>query len=313
MAKPILTIAGASGVVGRHIIELAGRENWQIRIISRTPHSASASVSCFLWDPQSNDKALRENTIQALEGSSVLINLAGETLARGRLNKEHRERVRTSRLESTKALISAFRACKKPPGIWAQASAVGYYGDTGESEVTEADPPGDLFLSKVGTGWENTILEFAKKQPSLRLIIARFGLVLAKDAPAWKKLLKPISLGLGGKIGNGNQWISWIDADDIAGAFFYLFKKEKEKGIYNFTTPDPVRQKDMGKAAAKILNRPFFAKVPAFLARILLGKTADELLLASCKAMPGRLLNAQYSFKHPDLQQELLHLMTKPR
>ncbi|MDH4201009.1 MAG: TIGR01777 family oxidoreductase [Spirochaetia bacterium] len=309
MRKKILTIAGASGVVGRHIISYADGKNFQIRILSRAAHQNTENVEYYEWDPNNTDKELLKNTVQALDGSDYLINLAGTPLAEGRLNKKQQNKILMSRLNSTQALINAYEHCKNPPPFWGQASAVGYYGNSGEKIVTENDPPGDLFLSDVAVQWENRINGFANSHPKLKLVVARFGLVLANDAPAWQKMLKPVQMGVGGALGPGSQWFSWIDADDLAAAFFYLYETG-QPGIYNFTSPDPERQIYIIKLAAKFLHRPSFIRAPEFVLRILLGKIADELLLLSCRALPDKLIQSGYRFMYPDIASEMRHLLS---
>jgi len=308
-----LTIAGASGVIGRHIIARAQKEDWNIRVLTRNRTSQELSennknILTFVWNPEQDLNANIE-TVHALEGSDFLINLAGTGIADGRLGKKMQTNVLSSRLKATNLLIDAYQKCKSPPAVWGQTSATGFYGDTNEENVTEINPPGNLFLSKVCVEWENTVRQITEINPDIRLIIGRFGIVLAKDAPAWQKMIQPIQAGFGGAIGSGNQWISWIDADDLAGAFFYLYSQKSAKGVYNFTSPDPVRQKDFAVKIAKFLNKPVMFKIPGFIIRLMLGKTADELILASCKAIPEKLIQSGYAFEYSRFDQEIEHLL----
>jgi hypothetical protein len=305
----IIIISGASGVVGRHLIKKAMYNGYKIRTLSRGATARVDNIETYLWDPDNENPHNLSNTIRALENSKILVNLAGVSLSEGRLNQKLQDRIMESRVKSTQLLIDAYKQCKNPPLIWAQASAAGYYGETGDKEISEKNIPGDLFLSKVCTKWEKLLLDLGSECPDLKIIISRFGLVLAKDAPAWRKMLKPISMGLGGAIGSGKQWYSWIDADEIAEAFFYLFKTNVKEKIFNFTSPDPQRQLEFTRKIARFLKKPAFLKVPAFVIKILFGKGIDELLLTSCKAIPENLLASGYIFINDTIDKEINKLL----
>lgn len=304
--RPTMVIAGATGVVGRHLVT-AARDRYRIRVLSRArgnpvPGGVDETVA---WDPREaargHERSLEAIT-QALESAAVVVNLAGASLAEGRLDEPHRRRVLESRLDATHALVAACRRTAVPPAVWLQASAVGYYGDTGEAEVTErtpADP--DFVLGKICLQWE-TAAARAAKDGKIRQIVARIGLVLAPDAPAWRKMLLPIKLGLGGPLGSGRQWWPWIDADDLAGAMLHLIDRPDARGAYNLVGPKPVRQLDLVKRIARVLGRPAILPAPAFALRLALGGVADALLLASCKALPERLLATGYRFRVSDLE-----------
>lgn len=322
MKKKILAIAGASGVVGRHIIAYALRNNWHIRIITRQyPENylqkigrfkkiPPPNITYYIWNFQ-NDPENDKEAINALNGSDFFINLAGKSIANGRLNKKMQLDVMNSRINCTNALLNVYKKCKYPPGVWGQASAIGYYGETGEDSITENNLPGKLFLSKVCIGWENAARELLKINSSIKLITARIGLVLAKDAPAWQKMIKPVRLGFGGGIGSGSQWFSWIDADDLAAAFFFLYNRKNSGGVYNFTAPQAIRQIELSKKIANFYHKPHFMKIPGFLIRIIMGKSADELLLVSCKALPEKLIEAGFKFKKKKIDDEVNYLLAQ--
>lgn len=155
---------------------------------------------------------------------------------------------------------------------------------------------------------EKAASQISRVNPKIRLITARFGLVLAEDALAWKKMVTPIRLGFGGPIGSGQQWFSWIDADDIAAAFFYLYHLKGASGVYNFTSPEPIRQKELAAEIAQFYHKPHFLRVPAFLIRLLMGKAGDELVLASCKALPEKLINTGFRFAYSNIHREIRHI-----
>ena len=306
MKKYTVTIAGATGIVGRHIISHAKTQGWHVRVLTRSPKKNNDSIEYFPWDPE--NPSLLESTVAALEGSDFLINLAGRSLASGLSPSIQRSFLQT-RLASTRTLTDAYSRCKNPPSVWGQASALAFYGDTGEQIITESATRGNLFLSNVAGQWENTAEAVKTLNPEVKLIIARFALVLARDALAWRKMLLPVKMGLGGAIGSGSQWYSWIDADDVARAFFHLFHKDGSGGIYNFSSPGAVRQKDLACKMARFLHRPCFMKVPAFALRVLMGKTADEFLLPSCRALPEKLLASGFKFTNPDVDSEITRLL----
>jgi len=314
MENLTLTIAGASGVIGRHILQQALNRNWRVRILSRRFHIADDDISKrktthYVWNPEERfELDANSDVVKALEGSDFLINLAGASLLRGRLGTKMQQQVLKSRLDSTNRLIEAYKRCQRPPRVWAQASAVGFYGDTKEATVTEENPRGDLFLSRVCEQWENTAKKITDINPQIRLLIARFGMVLADDATAWAKMAAPIRRGFGGCIGSGRQWYSWIDADDAATALLHLYQQKDASGVYNFTSPQPVRQKELAGSIARFYHKPAFFWVPAFVIRLLMGKTGDELLLTSCKVTPGKLLKSGFQFNYPGINEEIAHI-----
>lgn len=308
--RKIITIAGATGVVGRHLVAAAQQHGYQIRILTRsTGNSDLADARPFIWDPASG--RVQDSTIQALDGSDIIVNLAGASLAEGRLTESRKQRILQSRLDATNALIAAHRQCQNPPSVWVQASAIGYYGDCGDESVTEQHPAAaNWFLADVCQQWERAAARVLDtSQRPFRLIIARIGLVLADDAPAWRAMLLPIKLGVGGALGDGKQWYAWIDAGDLADALLYLATKPDASGVYNLTAPEPVRQADLARKAAQRLRRPSLLPAPAFMLRAVLGEAADALLLASCKALPNNLLAENFPYKYATVDEELTHLL----
>ena len=306
-------IAGASGVVGKYMIARAKKEGFRVRILSASrPSSSQPEYEIYNWDPRAasmNDEQALGELRAALRGSDFLINLAGESIGEGRFTARRKKAILESRIAAVAALARALRGLDNPPRVWAQASAVGYYGDTGEEPAREESPLGKLFLSQVCDGWESEALDAARELPDMRMFIMRLGLVLSPEAPAWKKMLLPIKMGAGGPLGSGRQWYSWIDAEDLVRAAFFLAEKKDATGAYNFTSPEPVRQKEMAALAAGILRRPCFLPTPAPILRLALGQMADELLLASCRALPERLLEAGFTFDRPGIREECMFLL----
>jgi uncharacterized protein len=236
------------------------------------------------------------------------VNLAGATLAEGRLTASRKARILSSRIEATATLVAAWRRCERPPRFWFQASATGYYGDAGEADVAETHPPAsDFFLADVCRAWEaeaERVLDDVGPD-AVRLVIGRLGLVLAPDAPAWQKLLAPVRWGAGGRLGSGRQWWAWIHAEDVARVILELADRDETARVYNVTAPEPVRQAELVRRVARRLGRPSFLPAPAFALRLVLGEMADALLLPSCRALPVELERAGFAFRLPTLESVL--------
>lgn len=309
----VLTIAGASGVVGRHLIDQALRDGKQIRILTRGIRELGRGVTQYVWDPAraaARERDAPKAIIEALEGSQTVVNLAGASFAEGRLNADLKARILQSRLDSTRALGLALRECAAPPKTWIQASAVGYYGDSGDSDIDETASGGSLFLSSVCEQWE---AEARAQAGSTRLAIVRLGLVLASDAPVWPRLVGLVRHGWIRKLGSGRQWWAWVDADDAARAILFLAERDSSHGVYNVTAPEPARQKDVLGAIASTLHRPSFVRIPAWALRLGAGEAADNLLLPSCRALPNRLREEGFCFQRKSVDQEVQALVAVPK
>ena len=304
MSLPKLVIAGASGVVGRHLIA-AAKDRYDITVLTRSV-DGDEGARAVAWNPRAvrdRDDAALEILSEELENSFAIINLAGASIGNGRLGPDHQARVLNSRVDSTETLITAFEGTVNRPQVWFNASATGYYGDRGNEVLDEASGPQDeFFLAKVVKHWEDATWPI---RDDTRLLIGRFGLVLAKDADAWQRMIMPIKLFVGGPLGSGQQWYSWIDADDLARAILYLLEDDEARGVYNLTTPEPVRQADLAQKVAQKLGRPSVVPAPAFALKLILGGVADALLLPSAKVIPAKLLETGFEFTHPNIDSQL--------
>jgi uncharacterized protein len=314
--KPLLVIVGSSGVIGQHLIN-AAKARYDIKVLTRRVNPDGRSdVQQVSWNPkavkENNEQAL-QSTANALSGAHAIVNLSGSSIADGRLDKKHQQEVLESRVDSATTLLGALKRSQNPPAIWFQASAVGYYGDRKEEVLNESSPPKTgYFLSDISVAWENAAKPFESFvfDKEARLIIGRFGVVLAKDAPAWQKMLQPIKAFVGGPLGSGRQWYPWIDADDLARAILFLIENSSCKGPYNLTAPEAARQLELFRKAAKKLHRPGFTPVPAFALRLLLGSNAAEaLLLNSANVKPKRLIEAGFKFNYPTIDKALEKLL----
>lgn len=245
-------------------------------------------------------------TPENLDGFDAIINLAGEPIT-GRWSSQKKEKIYKSRVETTRLLVQSLAKVKKLPEVFISASAIGYYGETGEQEVIEQDSCGSTFLAQVCKDWEAESLKLA----GCRVIITRFGTVLSAEGGALAKMLPAFRFNLGGTLGSGEQWMSFISIDDLAAACHFLLKSNSARGIYNFTAPLPVQNKVFTKTLAILLKKKAILPLPSWLVILLFGQMGKELLLCSCKALPNRLLDAGFSFTHPDLESSVKSCLNK--
>ncbi len=305
--RPRLVISGASGLIGSHLSEVA-RDRYDLTLLTRDAEKARAGGGWVYWDPERasrGDEAALTSLSEALSGAYGLVNLAGVSISDGRLDDEHRKRVLESRVQSARALLLAQRRATSPAEVWFQPSATGYYGDRGDAVLTEAAPLGAGILSDTCRTWEAA----PEDAGGARLVIGRFGVVLAKDAEAWRKLLLPIRLFVGGPLGSGQQWLPWIAAEDVVRVILYGLETPEAKGIYNVTAPGSVRQIDFTRTVARRLGRPAVVPAPAFALRLALGNVADALILDSTRAVPARLEREGFDFTYPTIESALATLL----
>lgn len=307
MDAPTLVIAGASGVIGRHLIHAA--HGYRVTTLTRRPEAEPpAEALPTVWKPlaaKEGDDAALHALAQTLDGAAAVVNLAGASIANGRLGEAHKRLVLESRVESTRTLLAAHKLCDDPPPVWFQASGTNFYGDAGDDILTEASPKGEGFLSDVCKAWEASV----EDANGARLLVGRIGVVLARDAPGWKKMVLPVRLFVGGSFGSGRQWYPWIDADDLAEAILFLIEGDSSRGVYNLTAPKPVRQGELAKRIGKRLGRPTFLKAPPAALRLAAGGVTDAVLLPSVRALPTRLEEEGFTFEYPNLERELDHLL----
>jgi hypothetical protein len=297
-----LIITGATGFIGAVLIERLRKQSHSLVLLSRRPRRqhSSAHQEWLTWEPGS-----RGEWDQAIDGADGIINLAGEPIAAKRWTKVQKERLRSSRIDSTRSLVNAMAKAKVKPKFMISSSAVGYYGSRGDETLTEESPPGNDFLSRLCVEWEDE----ARKAEGygVRLALLRTGIVLGKGKGALAKMVPPFKMFLGGRLGSGRQWMPWIHIDDEVGLIQFLIETDKARGAFNATAPNPVTMSEFSNALGKVLNRPSWAPVPASALTLLLGEMAD-MLVAGQRALPAAAQRLGFQFKHKNVGNALASL-----
>jgi uncharacterized protein (TIGR01777 family) len=284
-----VTITGATGLIGRRLVQALVARGDRVIAVSRDPERASAAlgVDATSWD----DPRLGE----------AVINLAGENLAQ-RWTEDARRRIRESRVEGTRRLAQAIARADRPPRVLVSSSAVGYYGDRGDERLTEDAPPGDDFLGRLCVEWEGEA--HAAARPGVRVVTVRTGPVLDRRGGALSKMLPFFRLGIGGPVAGGRQYMAWIHAEDVAGIYLRALDDDAWTGAVNATAPEPATNRDFSHALGRALRRPAFAPVPGLAVRLLYGQMA-EIVTKSHRVIPARPLALGYEFRHSELEPAL--------
>jgi uncharacterized protein (TIGR01777 family) len=298
-----IVISGSSGLMGQAVAGGLVRQGHQVRYLRRS--GVGAGDSDILWNPHQ-----RQIDRQRLEGCEAVIHLAGENIAARRWTPVQKQRILESRVSGTQLLARSLAELAEPPRVMLCASAVGFYGHRGHEWLTEASGPGTGFLAEVCTAWEASAEPACKR--GIRVAAMRFGIILSLSGGVLARMLMPFRLGLGGRIGDGTQYMSWISITDCTKAIAYLLTADIS-GAVNMVSPSPVTNADFTRVLGRVLHRPTLFPVPAFALRLALGEMADALLLASTRVRPARLLDAGFQFQHPDLQGALQAALLQPR
>lgn len=294
-----ILVSGSHGLVGSALIESLKQDQHDVFSLVRY---APRDESQIEWSPERYSIA-----ISLIEGFDAVVHLAGESIAEGRWTDEKKKRIRESRAKGTQLLSDALANLSRPPKTFISASAIGYYGNRGDELLTEESAPGDDFLSEVCVAWEKAISLATEK--GIRTVNARFGIILDKQGGALAKMLPPFRMGVGGRIGSGKQWMSWIALDDVVGAIKFALANEALKGPVNFVAPNPVTNAEFTKALGRALSRPTIFPIPAFGVRLVFGEMADALLLSSQRVEPARLKNSNFEFRYSKLGAALDHVL----
>lgn len=294
-----ILVSGSHGLVGKVLIDALEADGHEIyRLVRHAPDSKKE----IEWSPERYSIA-----ISLIEGFDAVYHLAGESIASGRWNEEKKRKIRESRTKGTKLLADALANLRQPPKTLISASAIGYYGNRGDELLTEVSPPGNDFLAEVCVEWEKAT-EHATTM-GIRVVNTRFGIILDKEGGALAKMLTPFRMGLGGRVGDGKQWMSWILLADVVGALQLALKDETVSGPVNFVAPNPVTNAEFTTTLGRILSRPTIFPIPAFGARLAFGEMADALLLSSQRVQPRVLQDRGYQYEHADLTGALRHAL----
>ena len=297
-----ILISGAGGLIGSAILPFltVGGQNI-VRLVRTHPHKDGREI---FWDPGSG-----RLDAPSLEGFDAVVHLAGENLAEGRWTAEKKKRILDSRVKGTRLLCRTLSGLGSPPKSLVCASAVGYYGDTQGQWVSEGDASGTQFVSRVCREWEAATEDAAAA--GIRVVLLRIGPVLAPRGGALGRMLTPFKLGAGGRIGGGEQYLSWVAVDDLLGIISHVLAHPEIHGPVNAVSPNPVTNIAFTKTLGKVLRRPTFFTVPAFGVRMLFGEMGDEVLLAGARVKPERLIQTDFAFRFPELEPALRHLLGK--
>jgi uncharacterized protein (TIGR01777 family) len=291
-------VSGVSGPIGAALLPALEGQGYQI---TRLVRGAKSGANLIAWNPE---QPLRP---QSVTGFDAVVHLAGESVV-GRWTQSKKRRIRDSRVQGTRHLADALAEASRRPRVLITASAIGYYGDRGDEVLTENSAAGRGFLPDVCCAWEAAALP--AEEAGIRTVQIRIGLVLSPVGGALQKMLTPFRLGVGGNMGNGRQWWSWIDVRDLVGAILHILNNTL-RGPVNLVAPTPVRNAEFTSILASVLHRPAIFPMPAFAARLAFGQMADELLLSSQKVEPAKLLAGGFTFQHGDLKDALGDILKK--
>jgi uncharacterized protein len=299
-----IVVAGGSGFLGRPLASRLALGGHEVVILTRriALGRATTGLRYANWEPDGTAPgASRGAGIPDTEinGADVVVNMAGAGIADQRWTPARKEELRQSRILSTRSLIAAIRGVKHPPRIFVQASAIGYYGSTGDAMLDESSGPGTDFLAALCVDWEN------ESGPTVELgcrrVVIRTGIVLAAEGGALQKLLPPFRMFAGGPIGNGRQYMSWIHLNDWVSMVAWAIENHDVTGVLNATAPKPVTNKEFSRALGRAIHRPSLLPVPRFALRALVGEMADVMLLTGQRVMPKKALELKFGFRYPDI------------
>jgi len=305
----MIVIAGGTGFLGRPLAAMLAAEGHPVTVLTRSAATATSgrdaaraapgSIAQLEWRPDGTTGPWS----RALDGADAVINLAGESIAARRWTAAQKIRLIASRLQATKSLVEAIARSTRPPAVFVSASAIGYYGDRGGDVLTEPSPPGRDFLAELCVQWEREAMH--ANGPRTRVALIRTGIVLDANGGALAKMLPPFKAFVGGPLGSGRQFMSWIHRSDWLALVRWMTSHDLVGGPINATAPEPVTNADFSSALGRALHRPSLLPAPAFALRLLLGEMADPLLLASQRVLPARAEALGFQFSYPTLQPAL--------
>lgn len=303
-----ILLTGGTGFIGRRLSELLLARGDEVTVLTRTPGSSPPGLRATRlvgWDPQSGPPHA-----ELFSSVSAVVNLLGESIAKGRWTPEKKRRIRDSRILGTRHLVDGIRAASPRPKTLVSGSAIGFYGPRNDELLDEGVPGGSDFLAELCRDWE---AEAARAEHSgVRVVLLRTGVVFGAGGGALGAMLPPFRLGLGGPVGSGRQWMSWIHIDDLCGLVIHALDSPDLHGPLNATAPQPVPNRELAKALGRVLGRPALLPAPAFALKLLLGEMAEALLLKGQRVVPSRARASGYRFRYADLDSALGEVL-RPR
>jgi len=299
-----ILVTGSSGLVGTALGRAMARAGHTVCRLVRpqTPGGDRAKEGfAMAWNPATGELG------GAGVGADAVLNLAGASIADGRWTARRKALLRSSRIDTTRALVGALAKMNARPSVLVSASAIGFYGDRGDETLTEEGKPGTDFLAALAKEWETEALK--AEALGIRVVLARFGIILAREGGALAKMLTPFKLGAGGRLGSGKQWMSWVTLEDVVAILRFAIENATARGAINVVSPQPLQNLEFTKILAKAVHRPAFFPAPALALRLALGEMADALLLSSQRVLPQALEKLGYRFMRSDLPSALNELV----
>ena len=288
-----IAVAGGSGFIGEPLVRRLVERAHEVLVLTRDPSKVHIGRA-VRWDGKTQG-----DWTAPVASADAVINLAGENIGQGRWTPERKRRLIESRVDSTRALVAAVATGPPRKRVFLNASAIGFYGPRSDEVLDENAPQGEGFLAELAARWEE---EARAAERFARFVVLRFGVVLAADGGALAKMLVPFKLGAGGRVGSGQQWMSWIAREDVLRMMEWALENEGARGIYNATAPQPVRNVEFTSALAHALHRPALIPAPAFALKIAFGEMAEEVLLSGQRVVPARAVTEGFSFSAPSLE-----------
>lgn len=294
-----ILITGASGLIGKALQGSFKEKGCEMLLASRKEPKSKNEIQ---WNA---DTGFADEDLPRLESLDAVVHLAGESISALRWTDEKKKAIRDSRVHGTRTLIEAFARLEKKPEVFVSSSALGFYGDRGDDEMTETSSAGDTFLAVTTKEWESESRR--AEDMGIRTVLMRNGIVLSKDGGALGTMITPFKMGVGGVVGSGEQWMSWVSLDDVIAIINFAIENDKIRGAINVTSPNPVTNEEFTKTLGEVLYRPTFLPLPEFAVNLVFGEMGDALLIDSTKVIPKRLLDAGFKFEFPDLKAALEH------
>jgi len=299
-----ILVTGSSGLVGTALVSALARGGHTVCRLVR-PQSAGGEGAkegfVVAWNPATGELG------GAGVGADAVVNLAGASIADGRWTAQRKALLGSSRIDTTRALVGALTKMNARPSVLVSASAIGYYGDRGDETLTEDSKPGGDFLAGLAQEWEAEALK--AEALGIRVVLPRFGIILAREGGALPKMMLPFKIGVGGKLGSGRQWMSWVTLEDVIGILRFAIENPPVRGAINIVSPQPLQNVEFTKVLAKAMRRPALFPAPTFALRLALGEMADALLLSSQRVLPRAIEKLGHRFLHSDLPTALKSLV----